>query len=208
MRDVRAAWDWLLEQPAVDASQIFLYGRSLGGAVTIQLAAVLCDGAAASGAGVPPPPLPAGVIVCNTFTSIEGLLGSIYPFLNLEIIKKHLLRLRWRSIEHIGRVTLPILMIVGQRDEIVPSSHTPLLKAAATAAPCVTLHTVEDGTHNDTWLKAGPKYVEWLHAFMASCHDGRYLRKPQGQADLSTASRRVARTERLEPGLAGIGHWR
>ena len=159
MRDARAAWDWVLGQD-VDTSQVFLYGRSLGGAVSIQLARDLCDADSV--------PLPAGLIVGNTFTSIEGVLGSVYPFLDFEFVKRHLLRLRWRSIEHIQHVRIPILMMVGLRDEIVPSSHTPLLKAAAIRAPSVDLHTVPNGTHNDTWLKAGAHYIVWLSDFMAA----------------------------------------
>lgn len=77
MRDARAAWAWLLTRP-VDVTKLFLYGRSLGGAVSIQLAKELCEAAG-------PACRPAGVIVGNTFTSIEGLLASIYPFLNFRV---------------------------------------------------------------------------------------------------------------------------
>ena len=68
LQDARAAWTWLVQQP-VDTSRIILYGRSLGGAVTAQLASQLCKDAAN--------PLPAGVILGNTFLSIEDLLGSL-----------------------------------------------------------------------------------------------------------------------------------
>merc|ERR1712086_873279 len=109
MRDARAAWKWLLEQHTrIDTSKVVLYGRSLGGAVTIQLARQLCDANAVD----PKEPLPAGVIVGNTFTSISDLLGSIYPFLNHPLIKKHLLRLQWRSIDHLPHVRVPCLLFV------------------------------------------------------------------------------------------------
>ena len=174
MCDARAAWAWLLQrgkEGKLDARKLVLYGRSLGGAVTIQLARELCDAAAGSGGsggpvGVVGVVVPAGVIVGNTFTSIEGLLGSVYPFLNFGFVKKYLLRLQWRSVEHIAKVTAPILMFVGRKDEIVPSGHTDQLRQAAVSAPEVTMHEVADGTHNDTWLKAGPLYFEWLQTFL------------------------------------------
>lgn len=126
MADALAAWRWLAEkdEPRVDRSRIFLYGRSLGGAVTIQLARLLCEEAAASAGGASSALLPAGVLVGNTFTSISEMLGSVYPFLNFGLIRRHLLRLQWRSIEHIRHVRVPISFMVGTDDELVPPAHT------------------------------------------------------------------------------------
>ena len=160
MKDARAVWDWALSRGALDKSRLFLYGRSLGGAVAIQLACQLCKEQASV--------VPAGLIVGNTFTSIERLVGKIYPFLNFEFVRQYMLRLQWRSIEHIRHVTVPIMMIVGLKDEIVPASHTPELKQAAINAVSVDVFTVADGMHNDTWLKAGPHYFERLQRFMTS----------------------------------------
>lgn len=159
MRDAHAAWRWLLEQGGVDTTRVVLYGRSLGGAVSIQLARDLCE---AGG----PAPLPAGLIVCNTFTSIEAMLAAKYAWLDWGIVRRRLLRMRWRSVEHIAKVRLPILIIVGLRDEIVPSQHAKLLADAATAAPSVEMREVAAGTHNDTWMKAGESYLTWLRAFV------------------------------------------
>ena len=60
-----------------------------------------------------------------------------------------------------------MLMFVGKKDEIVPCIHTELLRRAAINTPSTTVHEVADGMHNDTWLKAGPRYVEWLRTFMS-----------------------------------------
>ncbi|KAL1524931.1 hypothetical protein AB1Y20_019808 [Prymnesium parvum] len=165
MRDARAAWRWVEKAAAdglIDPAKVFLYGRSLGGAVTIQLAAELCAARASGAASL----LPAGVIASNTFTSIEDMLGAVYPWLNWQFVRRWLLRLKWRSIEHIRQVRLPILFIRGLQDEIVPADHTLRLRDAAEAATSVQVHTVPDGTHNDTWLKAGEDYFAWLRSFM------------------------------------------
>ena len=37
---------------------------------------------------------------------------------------------------------------------------------AAVNAPRVDVHTVADGAHNDTWVKAGTDYVIWLREFL------------------------------------------
>ena len=82
-------------------------------------------------------------------------------------MRRNMLRLRWRSIEHITQVSLPLLFIVGQRDEIVPPVHTHLLQQAAIASPAVHVRRVPDGTHNDTWMKAGnDSFVGWLDDFI------------------------------------------
>ena len=60
------------------------------------------------------------------------------------------------------------MLINGLNDEIVPPDHTLRLREAATHAPSVVVHSVPDGTHNDTWLKAGPVYVRWLLDFLAA----------------------------------------
>ena len=161
MRDAHAAWRWLVQQGDVDNTRIVLYGRSLGGAVTLQLARDLCEMETVPGA-----PLPCGVIVCNTFTSIEAMLSAKYRFLDWEFVRRRMLRMRWHSIEHVGRVRLPLLFIVGLRDEIVPSFHTAQLAKAAVASPSVEVREVAEGTHNDTWVKAGPAYLAWLRAFL------------------------------------------
>jgi pimeloyl-ACP methyl ester carboxylesterase len=70
MRDAHAAWRWLVGQSRVDATRIVLFGSSLGGAVTIQLARDLCK----SNFQDATLPLPLGVVLMNTFTSIEAML--------------------------------------------------------------------------------------------------------------------------------------
>jgi len=70
MRDAHAAWRWLVGQSRVDATRIVLFGSSLGGAVTIQLARDLCKSKSQDATL----PLPLGVVLMNTFTSIEAML--------------------------------------------------------------------------------------------------------------------------------------
>lgn len=166
MRDVRTVWNWLEQaalQGKINRNKVFLFGRSLGGAVTIQLASELCEDGGPKKEAV----CPAGIIVSNTFTSIEDMVGAIYPLLDWKFIRKRLLRLQWRSISHIRRVRFPILFIRGLRDEIVPADHILRLRDAAELSSRVLVETVPNGMHNDTWMKAGEDYFRWLSDFIA-----------------------------------------
>ena len=85
--------------------------------VTIQLASEL------SGAGVPI--RPAGMVAANTFTCIEEMVGAAYPLLDWWWVRRYLLRMQWRSIEHVAHVTLPCLFIRGMKDEVRPAPAPP-----------------------------------------------------------------------------------
>ena len=73
--------------------------------------------------------------------------------------------MRWRSIEHVAKVRVPLLLIVGLEDELVPPHHTAELFAAAVHSPLVYTREVPRGTHNDTWAKGGAEYMTWLQEF-------------------------------------------
>ena len=178
MRDARAAWAWV-EKAAragrLDGARVLLFGRSLGGAVTIQLAAELSDDArdadAAGGSAAAPPLRPAAVLVSNTFTSIEDMACVLYPWLapllGLGFVRRHLLRLRWRSVDHVRRVRFPIGFVRGLSDELVPAEQTLVLRDNAARAASTALHSVPDGSHNDTWLKGGADYWRFVRGFIA-----------------------------------------
>ena len=63
------------------------------------------------------------------------------------------------------QVRVPLLLIVGLEDELVPPHHTRELHAAAVSSPLVYMREVPRGTHNDTWAKGGVEYVKWLDEF-------------------------------------------
>jgi pimeloyl-ACP methyl ester carboxylesterase len=94
--------------------------------------------------------------------------GVKFPWLNFPFVRRHMLRLRWMSIEHVKHVKVPILFVVGLQDELVPPQHTRELQRAAAVAPLVRVLEVPDGTHNDTWAKAGATFVRALSDFFAA----------------------------------------
>ena len=141
------------------AENIYIYGRSLGGAVAIQFAAIL-------GSRESPPPV-RGVLVENTFTSIADMIGSVFPFLNFSVVKNFCLRLKWESCKWIEFIPYPMLLISGLKDELVPPSHMSHLKNLCDKFSVKSeLFTVENGTHNDTWVVGGDKYWEAQKTFI------------------------------------------
>ena len=100
---------------------------------------------------------------------LEAMLAAKFAWLDFGFVKQHLLRLKWRSIDHVGKVQVPICFVVGLKDEIVPSFHSAQLQKAAVSAPFIHRREVPDGMHNDTWSKAGPSFLRWVHDFVAMC---------------------------------------
>jgi fermentation-respiration switch protein FrsA (DUF1100 family) len=102
-----------------------MMGKSLGGAVTIQLAEKIQDAVC-------------GLILENTFTSISEMVDHIFPLMSY--VKHILLRMHWPSIERIPKVRVPMLFVSGTNDEIVPPAHTGRLFQAAVLAPFKQMH--------------------------------------------------------------------
>lgn len=160
--DARAALDWLharAEEGKLDANKIVLCGRSLGGAVAVQLASQLCM--QKGGPGV------AALIIENSFTSVEDMVDCMFPFFKpLGGLKKWFLRLSWRSIDVIGDITLPTLFLSADKDEIVPNTHMHALEGAATSTSFKEMHTFKDATHNDIWERGGEAYWRAKRKFL------------------------------------------
>jgi fermentation-respiration switch protein FrsA (DUF1100 family) len=126
-----AAFGYLLHRPDVDPSKIVVGGRSLGGAVAIDLASRR--------------PI-AALFAMNTFTSMLDMAQLSFPFLP----SRWLLRHRFDSLARIGRVRGRILLIHGTQDQLVPYAMTDRLAAAARSP--VTRLEVEGAGHNDLFV--------------------------------------------------------
>ena len=84
---------------------IYLFGRSLGSGVAVQLAAAR--------------PVE-GVILVAPFDSLVDLGRRHYPFLPVRWLLKH----RFDSLQHAPAIAAPLLCLVAQRDEIIPVVHS------------------------------------------------------------------------------------
>jgi fermentation-respiration switch protein FrsA (DUF1100 family) len=143
-RDAEAAWDYLTRVRKVAPQTIVVFGRSLGGAIAIRLAAEHRPGA---------------LIVESTFTSLADVAARHYPFLPVRL----LLRYRYASRETIARVTAPVLIAHSPDDRLVPYRQGEALFAAANEPKEFFALT---GSHNEGFLQSANIYEEALTAFI------------------------------------------
>ena len=103
--DARSALAYLNEQ-GVGASNIVLYGESLGTAVAVQMAVEMnaADNPAMA------------VVLEAPFTSIVAVAQGIYPWLPVNL----LLRDRYDSLSKIKGIGAPLNIIHGEQDSVVP----------------------------------------------------------------------------------------
>jgi fermentation-respiration switch protein FrsA (DUF1100 family) len=142
--DAAAAWRWLTQTRGIQAKEIILFGRSLGGAVATQLAAQ-AD--------------PAALIVESSFDHLGSLAEEHYPLLSRLIP----LRYRFPAATHIAAVRCPILMLHSPDDRIVPY---PIGRRLFAAAPAPKVFVDLRGGHNDGFLLSQPRYQEALMDFL------------------------------------------
>ena len=90
----------------------------------------------------------AGIMLENTFTSIEDILDTLMP------VFKPIKRLQvnqWRSIDLIGKISAPIYFIKSMRDPIVNVEHMHKLQRNAVSSRLIDELRILDGTHHDVW---------------------------------------------------------
>jgi hypothetical protein len=93
------------------------------------------------------------------------MVDHLMPYLSL--IKPWVLRIRWDSYKIAPKLRTPVLYLAGRNDELVPHSHMLELYQLSMKFSLLTrMHIVEDGMHNDTFLKGGMKYWEAMNQFM------------------------------------------
>ncbi len=142
--DARAAWKYLTEEIGVGADRIVIFGKSLGGAVAIDLA-------------VEAPA--AGLIVESSFTSIPDMAGAHYPF-----VPKFLIRTQMNSVAKVPFLSMPKLFIHSRKDHVVPYRLGKQLFDAASKPK--RFHEVVGAGHSETWLIGGDAYFRALSQFV------------------------------------------
>ena len=150
-RDARAALAYLQTRPEFASEtgpgQIVYFGRSLGAAVAIELAA---------------DQPPAGLVLVAPFASLGEMARIAYPFLPL----KWLLGNRYNSEARISQLHQPVLIMHGDQDEIVPLSQSEKLLKAAN--PPKSFQVLPGAGHNDTYSAAGNIYWDTLSEFLST----------------------------------------
>jgi len=150
--DAEKVVQYASSHPKLTNSPIIVFGRSLGGAVSVAIAEQYPD-------------LVKGLILENTFLSISKMVDRLLPYVS--ILKPLVLRIGWDSEKTIQKLKQPIMFIAGERDELVPHSHMRLLMALANLSVFKDWFSVPSGTHNDTWVRAGSTYYIRMTEFIS-----------------------------------------
>ena len=98
--DARSALNWLIKQN-VKEDQIIIYGESLGTGVSIEVAQNKKF---------------AGIILESPFTSMVDAGKFYYPYLPVSLLLKD----RYETIKKLKNINIPILIMHGKKDRIVP----------------------------------------------------------------------------------------
>jgi len=123
-----------------------LYGFSLGGAIAAQvLRRHSFD----------------GLILQSTFTSIPDLAKILWPRVPLHLFAGDI----FNSLRVIRRLDIPMLLLHGTSDEVVPSEMGHALHDACPAPK--RMHTVEGGLHKDLFVRDGDAIVWAVNQFVS-----------------------------------------
>ena len=142
--DAEAAWRYLVEVQKKQPEKIILFGESLGGAVAAEIASRR---------------RPGGLIIMSSFTSIPELAARLYPFLPARWLSKF----RYATIDKIGSIKTPTLIIHSPDDEIIPFAFGRALYEKA-GGPKQFLQI--KGGHNEGFLESGELYVQGIKNFL------------------------------------------
>ena len=141
--DARAALAATRAQPETSRSRLIYLGESLGGAIALELA--LAEP-------------PAGLILQSTFTSVRDIARHHYP-----IVPRALVPDAYPSIRRIGNLRAPLLVLHGERDDVVPVAHGQKLFDGAPEPKQIRLFP--NCGHNDLVARARDVYAaaiaEW-----------------------------------------------
>ena len=144
--DIRAVWDYLVNQRGIAPSSIVLHGHSMGGGPTAQLATEVEAGA---------------VVIESAFLSIEDMAGAQYPLIPLFPVSRFI-RHQFANIDKVAAIDEPILHVHSRDDEAVSYDQGKALFSASTD-PNSFLEI--QGDHDTGFVTSGAPYIDGLASF-------------------------------------------
>ncbi len=143
--DAGAALAHLHSRKEINQEKIIFFGRSLGSAVAVELA--LKEKCRA-------------LILETPFTSILEMGKTLYPFLPVSL----LLKTKYDSLSKIRNIKVPILIMHGDKDDLVPFEHGKRLYDIANEPK--EFYTIPGAGHNDTHIVGGDEYFDVIRNFV------------------------------------------
>jgi pimeloyl-ACP methyl ester carboxylesterase len=115
--DVRAVWDTVA--PMYTGKRVVISGQSLGTGLAAGLAAQLCsDGHA-----------PDLTLLVSPYSSMRALAAELYPWVPTQVLRYPL-----HTLEHAAKLLGPVMLIHGDKDELIPIHHSETLCSAFRSA--------------------------------------------------------------------------
>ncbi len=144
--DAKAALEYLHSRKDLNNEKIIFYGRSLGSAVAVDLA--LKEKCCA-------------LILETPFTSIKEMGKELYPFLYIGL---NFLRTKYDSLSKMKEINVPILIMHGDKDELVLIDHSKELFEEANQSK--EFYPIPGAMHNDTHIVGGEEYFDVIRDFV------------------------------------------
>ncbi len=145
--DAAAAYQYLWARADVNKDRIIFFGRSLGGAVAVELATKKsCD----------------RLILEATFTSAKDMVLEMFNGLPIHF----LIRSKFDSLSKIKSIHVPLFLIHGNLDAVVPIEQGKRLFAEANEPKY--FYEIEGADHNNTFDVGGNTYFERFARFIHS----------------------------------------
>ena len=139
--DARAAYDWLRARHAI--GDIVLHGHSLGSGVAVRLAAEIQA---------------AAIVLEAPFTAAVDVASERMPYLPVSLLMLD----QFRSRDWIGKVRMPLLIVHGDKDGVIPPRHGEALFALANNPKQLVVmpggdhnSLVRDGLYDHVWRFLG-----------------------------------------------------
>jgi pimeloyl-ACP methyl ester carboxylesterase len=115
--DVRAVWDHVA--PAYVGKRVVISGQSLGTGLAAGLSSQLCSQGHA----------PDLTMLVSPYSSMRALAAELYPWVPSQVLRYPL-----HTLEHAAKLLGPVMLIHGERDELIPISHSEKLCSAMRSA--------------------------------------------------------------------------
>lgn len=145
--DARAVWGWLTKEKGFSPDKIVLYGHSLGGGPTAQLATEV---------------KPGGVVLESSFRSIAAVAQATYPVYPCRLLVRH----RFDNESKMSAIHAPLMVIHSRNDEIIPFPQGQTLFEKGNE-PKRFLET--HGGHNTGFLESLDIYNPAWRQFLDAC---------------------------------------
>ncbi|NED96207.1 alpha/beta hydrolase [Phytoactinopolyspora alkaliphila] len=148
--DAKAAYEYLTTERGVRAERLVYFGESLGCGVIAGLAAEH---------------RPAGMLLRSPFPKLSAVAQRHYPFVPAGL----LLRDRFPVAQRLGDIDVPITVVYGTEDGIVPPEMS--LEVADAARGPITVHAIEGAGHNDATMFDGAELIDAVIELSERMHD-------------------------------------